>query len=155
MLSVLNREKFDQPMNHTQGTSTISEDTEHQAVWENKPQTIPIDYDLDLEIFNESLEYDSTRTEPVDEDALKYERQRLDKNTRIKAGHQLRDMVLFCSVWQKFCSPRHFRLFTTYDLGNCYTLDTTELLQDIQGVYGESDLTEVPVHQYTIYRHIW
>ncbi|KAK6978379.1 hypothetical protein BgiMline_019304, partial [Biomphalaria glabrata] len=49
----------------------------------------------------------------------------------------------------------HFRLFTTYDLGNCYTLDTTELLQDIQGVYGESDLTEVPVHQYTIYRHIW
>ncbi|KAK0042341.1 FMRFamide-activated amiloride-sensitive sodium channel [Biomphalaria pfeifferi] len=57
----------------------------------------------------------------------------LDKETRVNAGHQITDMLLYCYTTEGVCNKSDFKLFYSSALGNCYTLDTRSYIQQVEG----------------------
>nr|KAI8729057.1 amiloride-sensitive sodium channel subunit alpha-like [Biomphalaria glabrata] len=65
---------------------------------------------------------------------------RLDKKTRLAAGHQLEDMYLWCMKYTDSCNTSKFFPFFSNNFGNCFTLNTTSFMQEEEGSYGGLDI---------------
>nr|XP_022345432.1 degenerin mec-10-like [Crassostrea virginica] len=57
----------------------------------------------------------------------------VSRDTRVKMGHSIKDLLINCSFNGKLCSAQDFTLFQTLEFGNCYTLSNTRFLSRSAG----------------------
>ncbi|XP_076441336.1 acid-sensing ion channel 2-like [Babylonia areolata] len=63
-----------------------------------------------------------------------------NRSSRVRAGHQLKDMLLSCSFSGKTCYHQNFTLVTNVKFGNCYTLQYDKFISRSSGPRGGLEL---------------
>ncbi|XP_055898634.1 degenerin mec-10-like [Biomphalaria glabrata] len=75
----------------------------------------------------------TVQSELVGFERFVYEMNRLDSEVRKEAGHQIDDMLLWCFIGGDSCNVSDFKLFSSNEFGNCFTLNTLKYRQESEG----------------------